>query len=151
VEFIVDAPAISLGSGSAVNVSNGQWHLFTGTYDASSHSMKLFVDGDQRAAGTINLANAPLPAQEIAIGGLGTDAIRGAIDEVRIYNYPLTPAQIAEMYVGFRPGEYICVEVENGIADYDLNKDCRINLADFALLASEWLECQRIPTSSCTW
>lgn len=75
--FNIDGtPGISLNSG-LVNVSNGQWHMITGTYDAASDSLKLFVDGDERAAGTINLTSAVLPAGLAAIGGLGTDAING--------------------------------------------------------------------------
>lgn len=149
--FIIDVPYIRLNSGTSVNVADGEWHLLTVTYDGASDSLKMFVDGDQHAQGTIDLSNAPLPTTPVAIGGLGTDAVNGAMDDVLMYSYALTPVQVAEMYVDIKPGSYICAEVENGIGAYDLNDDCRVNLADFALMAAEWLECQRVPASACNW
>lgn len=149
--FIIDVPNIRLNTGSSVNVADGEWHMLTATYDAASDLLKMFVDGDQHAQGTIDLANAPLPAAPVAIGGLGTDAVNGAMDDVQMYTYALTPAQVAQVYLDIKPGSYICAEVENGIGAYDLNDDCRVNLADFALMAAEWLECQRVPASACNW
>lgn len=32
---------------------------------------------------------------------------------------------------------------------YDLNNDCKVNIGDFALLSSEWLDCGLIPASAC--
>jgi hypothetical protein len=125
--------------------------MLTATYDAATDSMKVFVDGDQRASATIDLSNVALPATLVSIGGLGTDAINGAIDEVRMYSYPRTPTQIAETYLGFKPGGFICADLDNGIGVYDLNDDCRVNMADFALVATQWLECNRIPEDSCSW
>jgi hypothetical protein len=151
VNFVIEIPNTTLNSGTTVNVSNGLWHMLTSTYDAATNSMKVFVDGDQRAAVTIDLSNVALPVTPVSIGGLGTDAIKGGVDEVRMYDYPLTPTQIAAMYLGFKPGGFICAELDGGISAYDLNKDCRINMADFALIATQWLECNRIPTGSCSW
>jgi hypothetical protein len=149
--FIIESPNTNVSTGTAVNVSDGSWHMLTATYDAATDSMKVFVDGDQRASATIDLSNVALPATLVSIGGLGTDAINGAIDEVRMYSYPRTPTQIAETYLGFKPGGFICADLDNGIGVYDLNDDCRVNMADFALVATQWLECNRIPEDSCSW
>jgi hypothetical protein len=149
--FIIESPNTNVSTGTTVNVSDGLWHMMTATYDAVSDSMKVFVDGDQRAAVTIDLSNVTLPTTLVSIGGAGTDAIKGGMDEVRMYDYPLTPTQIAAMYLGFKPGGFICAELDGGISAYDLNKDCRVNMADFALIASQWLECNRIPVDSCNW
>ena len=40
---------------------------------------------------------------------------------------------------------------DNELATYDLNEDCRLNLADFAFVASQWVVCQRIPEDACDW
>ncbi len=31
----------------------------------------------------------------------------------------------------------------------DLTKDCQVDLADFAMFATEWLECNLVPASNC--
>ena len=31
----------------------------------------------------------------------------------------------------------------------DFNKDCLVNLADFAVTASQWLECNLVPQKNC--
>ena len=149
--FIIESPNTNLSTGTTVNVSDGLWHMMTATYDAASDSMKVFVDGDQRAAVTLDLSNVSLPTAQVLLGGAGTDAIKGGMDEVRMYDYPLTPTQIAAMYLGFKPGGFICADLDDGIAVYDLNDDCRVNLEDFALIAAQWLECNRIPVDSCSW
>lgn len=154
--FIIESPWTGTYGDSTPSVIDGQWHMLTVTYDPADTTIRMYTDGDQDAdTGTVNLSTAPLPARPVQIGGDnagGTgNAIDAAIDEIRMYSYPLTPTEIALMYNGFRPDEFICVETIEGFGTYDLNDDCRVNLADFALVASEWLECQRIPTDACTW
>ena len=36
-----------------------------------------------------------------------------------------------------------------GILSADLNGDCRVNMIDFATMASQWLSCDKIPQSFC--
>jgi len=99
------------------------------------------------------MSSAPLPTAPLSIGGRATEnSISGAIDEVRLYSYPMTPTEVAQMYVSLRPEEYVCVSPDDGAFDkVDLNGDCKVNLEDIALAAHEWLECQRVPVSSCEW
>lgn len=151
--FIVESPNNRLDGGTAPNVGDGQWHMLTVTYDPADTTIRLFTDGDEDTQLTVDLGAAPLSIAPVSIGGRAAESsIRGAVDEVRIYSYPLTPTQVAEMYVGFRTEEYVCViPDDSGFADVDLDGDCKVNLADIAIAAHQWLECQRIPTSSCDW
>ncbi|NLH16006.1 MAG: hypothetical protein GX455_05475, partial [Phycisphaerae bacterium] len=43
-----------------------------------------------------------------------------------------------------------CADVTNYFPT-DLNKDCRVNLADFALIAAEWLKCNDPEDEDCIW
>jgi hypothetical protein len=151
--FIVESPWNRMDGGTLPNVGDGQWHMLTVTYDPAATLLRLFTDGDEDTQLILNLRTAPLPFAPLSIGGRATEnSVSGAIDEVRIYSYPLTPTQVAEMYVGLRPGEYVCVTPDGStFVNVDLNGDCKVNLADIAIAAHQWLECQRIPTAACDW
>jgi hypothetical protein len=79
--------------GSA-NVNDGQWHHVAGTYDGSE--LRLYVDGKLDASaktqGTINVNAYP-----VYIGENSEHpgrAWHGLIDDVRLYNYALSDAEI---------------------------------------------------------
>jgi hypothetical protein len=151
--FIIESPWRRLDGQSPPNVGDGQWHMFTVTYDPATQVLRLFTNGDEDARLSVNLNNAPLPAALLSVGGReGESAINGAIDELKLFTYAKTPKEVAEMYLEYGLADYICVNPDGSdFAKYDLNNDCRINLADFALIASKWAECQRYPVEACLW
>lgn len=137
-----------------VNVGDGQWHLVTITYDPAATNLTIYTDGDENENVTVDisdLAANPLPAAALAIGGwAGNLSVDGFIDDVRIYSKPLTPTEVAQLYVAFEPAAWICVEDEaNPLGGFDADGDCRVTLSDVALLAGRWLECQRYPQEAC--
>ncbi|HPB93464.1 MAG TPA: hypothetical protein PLR31_07950, partial [Anaerohalosphaeraceae bacterium] len=134
-----------------IELDDGQWHMITAVYDPQTTSYTIYTDGDNNETIVLDLTGHPLPAAPISIGGRETEnSVDGAIDDVRIYSYPLTAVQIAQLYVDFEPDKYVCMEdAEEPLTAFDLNKDCMVNLADFALFAAQWLECQRYPQSAC--
>lgn len=68
------------------------------------------------------------------------------IDELRIYNYPLSDVEITDIYNSVS-GHGICVA---GYASaYDFNGDCIVSLSDFAELATNWLSCGILPDTAC--
>ena len=67
------------------------------------------------------------------------------MDDARIYNYALNAYQVAQLYVDAIPTASICPEYKAG----DINRDCKVNLEDFAELARIWMECGRIPATEC--
>ena len=72
----------------------------------------------------------------------------GALDDIRIYNYAFDKYGVADLfYEVSRAG--VCIDTEKYVAAYDLNSNCKIDLADFAILASEWLKCGRYPVERC--
>lgn len=147
--FIIEQGGANVYTGT---LTDGQWNMVTVTYDPADNTLTSYSNGAQNAQATVNLAALPVPNAPILIGGDGTTCVDAAIDEVRMYTYPLTQTEVAEMYTSFKPGEYICIHPEGSVVEtYDLNDDCRVNLEDFALVASQWLECQRVPTDACGW
>lgn len=137
---------------------DGQWHYVVGTYDGAFK--KLYIDGvlslvytlldggagmdvssnGEAATGLISASTASDIPVAIA-GRYGDDPAgvdeqftAGTYDEVEIYNYALDAATIAKNYATMTNAA-VCPASH----DYDQNGDCKVNLDDFALIASVWL------------
>lgn len=83
---------------SSTHVNDGNWHHITATRSSATGAMKLYVDGALEAsdAGATAPRNA---AHAINLGRSlnGGAFFAGAIDELRIFNYALGPAQVAAL------------------------------------------------------
>jgi hypothetical protein len=107
----------------AAPVTNGRWHYVVYTYDSTSSTGKLYVDGKLQSFGIY-------PRREGgAEASIGYDRsldtfFKGQIDEVAVYPYPLTAAQVRSHYLasgrGIPPniptGVVRAVERRSGIA-----------------------------------
>ncbi|RYH03665.1 MAG: hypothetical protein EON57_09615, partial [Alphaproteobacteria bacterium] len=79
---------------SAISINDGAWHHLAATYDAASGAMRLYVDGSLRGSGTGPAAARTAPAH-FTLGSIGGGGFfSGSIDEARLYNRPLAPAEI---------------------------------------------------------
>ncbi len=115
------------------------WTHFVITYDGQR--VKIYVNGQKTHdyALTFNLQN----EQPFIVGvwgrtgyGYGISPVfTGWIDEVRVFNYALSPAEVADMYVSIAGGN-VCAETPA----YDYTEDCIVNLEDFAVFAGAWLD-----------
>jgi hypothetical protein len=132
---------------SGRSVRDLEWHLVTATYDGNSR--KIYVDGDLVVVvedhGFVEANDAPvvigcttrMDGSEIS----AYDAFyTGGIDDVRIYNYALTPEEVAALYVDVMGG-IKCVEHPA----MDFNGDCIIDMSDFVEFASQFMECNLVP------
>jgi hypothetical protein len=93
-----------LASGSVV--PNGQWHHLVGVCDQIGGSVTLYVDGISNATGTVSGGSGiKASTNAVAIGSRqsGTTTYNnqfvGSIEEVALYNYALTPAQVQAHYI----------------------------------------------------
>ena len=83
-------------------IETGRWYWLVGSWDTSSSSLALYLDGEP-AASVTNATTTPTTAggQDFLIGDnaghLGQD-FHGILDEVRIYDRALTAAEIASLY-----------------------------------------------------
>jgi hypothetical protein len=66
----------------------------------------------------------------------------GLIDDLKIYNYAKTTVEIAQDYTAIMGG-WVCNRQLTALT-YDLDGNCQVDLADFALLAAKWLDSNRI-------
>ncbi len=124
-------------------LNNSTWHLVTGTYDAATGTGSIYVDGKLEntaiSTATVDTSDAPVIfGAELSDGSV---PYVGLLNDVRIYNYPISAFDVAKLYTDVQGGE-ICAQP---IAA-DLNGDCRVDMEDFAILAAQWLECNMVPT-----
>jgi hypothetical protein len=69
--------------------------------------------------------------------------LNGMIDDLKIYNYALSNTEVAQEYIAVMGG-WICDAEGTDPMRYDFNGDCRVDLADFARFAADWLGDNRI-------
>ncbi len=84
------------------SISDGNWHHIAGTWtgDTTANGAKLYVDGVQVGAATatspITLDTHPLHLGRHA--QVGYDPFAGLLDEVQVYNRPLTSGEIQTLF-----------------------------------------------------
>jgi hypothetical protein len=138
-------PAIS---GSTGPVGDDKWHQVVATYDGSSQN--IYVDGILAASNAVPEGSViDLNYWNVCIGAddehEGQREFKGLIDEVRIYEIGLSASQVLGQFIADGGHDSCGLNYLSG----DLNKDCYINLTDFALMAQEWLKCSDVTNSSC--
>lgn len=133
-------------AGSILNA----WHLITCTWDAESGQAAIYLDGASMGLVTSGQPSAFAAWQYPMIIGARQNRATvewfyvGAMDDYRVYNYPLDGYEAAELYTSLAGGK-ICVEYPIG----DLNRDCKVDLVDMATLAEQWLQCNWVPETAC--
>jgi hypothetical protein len=135
---------------STSNINDNQWHYCVATRDSVTGSIKVYIDGAQEASGTGPTGTKNSPTV-LRIGSLqpAINYLAGQIDEVKLYNYPLAELTVAAQY-NTVTGESVCVLSQRPNVAYDLDGNCIVNIADFAIFASNWLDCGLYPQSDCT-
>ena len=131
-------------------VNDGKWHHIVASSDGAT--LSIYIDGKLAGSGLLS-GSTDLPSALLIIGAeLETAAdgtvsapspFSGLMDEVEIWTYALDPYDIAHMYTDVMTDDTVCVN-QIGL-DYDFDGDCQVNLADFAMFASQWLNCNRVP------
>ncbi|MBN1845210.1 MAG: immunoglobulin domain-containing protein [Sedimentisphaerales bacterium] len=125
-------------------VNDGEWHLVTGTYDPATGQADVYIDG-QWENGWVDTAPLSVQTKPVVIGAETDDGqwpYTGLVDDVRVYNYPLSSFDIALLYISIRQSAVICAEP----VTIDYNNDCIQDLLDFAIFARTWLLCNNVPT-----
>ncbi|WP_310422664.1 LamG domain-containing protein [Chamaesiphon sp. VAR_48_metabat_135_sub] len=95
--YISDGKTYIESPDAGTKIWDNEWHHIAGTYDRKM--VKLYVDGKQIGATPTALTiGYGLPTNDkFYIGGYGTNCVpkfRGDIDEVRVWNQPLTDSEI---------------------------------------------------------
>jgi len=123
-----------------------EWQMFVATVDGAGN-VALYKNGQRIQTGSSQLPNIVTRTSNLIGDSNWTadDFFNGAMDDIAIYDYALSPYEVAQLYVDVIPGASVCPEYKAG----DINRDCKVDLSDFAELARIWMECGRIPASEC--
>jgi hypothetical protein len=83
-------------------VTNNQWHHIVATYNQGSTLTKLYVDGkyENQMSYYPNIINNTYSYIAENPNTVADTYFKGQIDDVRIYNYALTPEQVKTLYNG---------------------------------------------------
>ncbi len=125
-------------------INDDQWHMITGSYDAATGLVSLFIDGE--LVKTATKTNVPVNDQPLVFGAELTDGsvpYTGLLDEVSIWNYPRTKEQIGQEYYDIT-GIVPCINEFDGSV-YDFDGNCIVDLADFVEFAQFWLDNGLLP------
>ncbi len=135
-------------SGSILNA----WHLVTCTWDAETGETAIYLDGVSTGLVTSgHPSNFSAWQYPMVIGARQNRATlewfyTGAMDDYRLYNYPLDPREVAGLYTSLKGGR-ILVEYPVG----DLNQDGVVDQSDLEILRSNWLSCGWVPDATCEY
>ncbi|HRU15031.1 MAG TPA: immunoglobulin domain-containing protein [Anaerohalosphaeraceae bacterium] len=133
-------------SGGIVEAANAltlnEWQMLVVVHDPVTTLATLYKNGVPIASGGVAVPNNIVRTSNfIGRSNWTADAYyAGRIDDVRIYNYPLSEEEIAALYAAAE-GPYCRFRPE-----FDLTGDCYVKLDDFAVLAQHWLECGFYPS-----
>lgn len=123
-----------------------KWHLLCMT--VANGTSTAYIDGVKTLSQAFTFGSAN--TDPIWIGLAENNAERyfnGGMDDLRIYNYALSPEEIIEVY-----NEIAVIDIAPclyPIGEADYNGDCKVTLLDFAQLASGWLSCGLYPDGNC--
>lgn len=96
---------------SPVSIAAGDWVHLAVTRDATSQRVVMFIDGVEVASGFYG--SAPVASGEPLRLGLGPLAgWRGRIDEVAVYDRPLTSTEIGDHYTTMAAGDPVAYAAE---------------------------------------
>ena len=107
---------------SGRSITNDTWHFLVATYDASTTTMKLYIDGALAKAKRDAVSSIQDGSKNFAIGaranGYWADWFNGIIDEVALWNRALSPEEIEQHYLNGLEGFGYC-EVITCIPDHE--------------------------------
>ena len=128
------------------DLRDGSWHLLTWVRDKATEKVYGYVDGNP----DFEYSGAIVDRTPAALHRIGRDqrsgntAFEGAIDDIRIYSYALSHAEVG--YLALQGGTPLAVPLfPPYVAKLDVAQDNKINLNDYAVLANGWLVEQMWP------
>ncbi|MBE0535551.1 MAG: hypothetical protein IH624_07765 [Phycisphaerae bacterium] len=119
----------------------GEWTHVAVTFDGANAVM--YVNGAQAGGPNAYQFGGKSDAHiYLGAANAGGDLYKGALDDVRIYNYALDDVAVARLYAEFGSGA-VCPASQRPQYDYD--GDCKVGIGDIAMFVSEWLDCYAVP------
>ncbi|HVV26324.1 MAG TPA: LamG domain-containing protein, partial [Candidatus Saccharimonadales bacterium] len=116
-------------STSGTNYTDNNWHLVTGVINRPAGTITLYIDGTQKASGSIdNTNNSTQTGADFFLGTsyANNNPFAGSLSDARIYNRALSQADITNLYNSYNsrvnlyspPGSGGSVNLTNGLVGY---------------------------------
>jgi hypothetical protein len=145
---------------------DGDWHHVVVTYEPNQNvvpgndmAVELYLDGTRYAQRIVDDVNhcamlGPNFFYTLLIGceqnsGYGGNCFGGYIDEFAVYSGVLSAERVAAHYAAWQPRDCAEVKARGLTLPGDLNGDCKVDLDDFAILASQWHLCNSPGIAGC--
>jgi hypothetical protein len=142
LNFNVYVGTASVGTTTANGaISLNEWQMFVATLD-ESRNVTLYKNGVPARTGTITQMPTVVNRTLNYVGKSNWTAdslYTGAMDDVQVWNYPITADDVANMYSGI-VGNYCRYR-----PTYDWDNTCFVDAGDIVILASQWLNCGLYP------
>jgi len=133
----------SVGGGTVLTV--GTWYHVAGVYSDQGNYIRTYINGklDRELVTTalLGLSAGPLRLGREPSGQ--SSFFSGKLDDVRVYNYALSPAEI--MSLAGAGAVYVPVTSPANISDLEPVLEKKVNFKDYSLLANKWLEEELFP------
>ncbi len=126
-------------------LNTGEWKMLTATYDGTT--CRVYLNGEQVEMQEVALVDTyvneiNLNTARRVLWDAGAQPMMGYLDDFSIWSEAFGPTQVMGMYTNDFPS---C----DGVLPADTNGDCEVDLADLEVIAVNWLECNRVPSSLC--
>lgn len=143
-EFYIMKASTEYKATATGDINDNKWHYLVGTYDGTT--MTLYVDGVAKATNTNLTGNLPVDVGPLNIGAdyqeIPANFFKGNIDDVKIYNYARTAAQIKSDYnsksaasakgAGVKMGAQTTDALSNGLVGYWKLDEASGNATDYS-------------------
>jgi hypothetical protein len=136
-------------TGTPNSVTPDEWHFVAATHDGTG--ITLYLDGVQDGY-KVSMNELESTASAPLFFGKGPDEFSdrhwaGDIDVIAIWNSALTASEMLYLYQSSAPPP-ICMDLTEFLPT-DFNRDCYINLEDFAFIIKNWLNCNDPQNPQC--
>jgi hypothetical protein len=87
-------------NGYGSNLADGNWHHVTCVNDSNAGTVKVYEDGVQIGSNNQGATNSSSGTFYIGTKDGTNEVFKGQLDDIRVYNYALTAAQVKTLYTG---------------------------------------------------
>lgn len=127
------------------SLTDTDWHQWTVTQSGRTNS--IYRDGLLVSSSLLDPEYTPGVDQKLYVArrvNNNSSFFNGRLSKIKILNYAMTDDDIGTMYHA-DTGIWPCLTPPV----YDFNGDCMVDFIDFSSFAADWMDCGRVPASSC--
>jgi len=137
IEFFADAPLedtwvniVSTFDGSIARTYINGWFVRESTFAFASDTESSVVFGSCQAD--------PAGGGELGSKPWGGNLFKGALDDIKIYNYELSPTEVLAAYMAVEGGQDYCLDGTQ--PDLDLDGNCVVDTVDLLMFLDDWMK-----------